>query len=453
VDLNLPDSSGLETLAQVHDRNPQIPIVVLTGLSPQKFGLQAMEAGAEEYLAKDDLEPKLLVRTVRYAIERAGHRRADQQYQEEAGRYRRLLGAITSYTYSVTFDDGMPASSEHTLGCLATTGYSPKEYAANPYLWIQMVHPDDREMVRQYVAQVHTGEKVPPIEHRILHKNGSTHWIRNTAILRYDDAGILVGYNGLVEDISERKRVEAVAREQEAHLLAAAAIQARLWPKAPPALPGFDIAGAVHPAEFAAGDYFDYVPLADGSWGLVIADVSGHGLGPGIVMALTYAHMRSLARICRDPAEILRQVNRFLVDETDPFVTLLFARLVPNTRSLTWINAGHPAGAILDPAGNVKARLEATTIPLAVLPDATFPSPEAVTLESGDIVLLLTDGILEARSVADSGFGMERALEVVTANRGRTASEIVAAIHRAVRDFCRPGKPLDDMTTIVIKVA
>jgi serine phosphatase RsbU (regulator of sigma subunit) len=260
-------------------------------------------------------------------------------------------------------------------------------------------------------------------------------------------------------DITEREQaVEALRaseenlHEREAHLLAAQAIQARLWPKAPPSLPGLDIAGAVYPAEFAAGDYFDYVPMADGSWGFVIADVSGHGLGPGIVTALTYAHLRSLSQICSEPTVILTQVNRFLIDETDPFVTLLFARLVPNARSFTWINAGHPPGVILDLADNIKARLESTTVPLAVLPDAAFSSHDGVTLELGDVVLLLTDGILEARCGEGPGFGMARALEVVVANRKRTASEIVEAIHLAVQEYCRPGKPHDDMTAIVIKV-
>jgi sigma-B regulation protein RsbU (phosphoserine phosphatase) len=491
-------------------------------------------------------------------------KQAEEVLRESEERYRRLLEAITSYTYSVTFDGGA-SFTRHGLGCLAATGYSPDEYAADFYLWIRIVPPDDRERVVQYVAGIMRGEKLPPIEHRILHKDGSTRWIRDTIIYRYDESGRLSGYDGVVEDISERKQAEnqlaylasfpeksphpimelslggdiryvnpaagrlfpglpqqglahpwlvdwaamvrqacgdptktairelvigdrsyeqfycyiaqdevvrcyglditerkqamealraskESLRERESHLLAAEAIQARLWPKAPPALAGFDIAGATYPAEFAAGDYFDYIPMADGSWGFVIADVSGHGLAPGIVMALAYAHVRSLARICSEPTEIVRQVNQFLLDETDPFVTLLFARLVPNTRSLTWINAGHPSGCILDSADNIKAHMESTTVPLAVLPDLTFSSHEAVTLEPGDMVLLLTDGILEAGSVAGAGFGIERTLKVVTANRNRRASEIVEAIHFAVQEFCRPGKPSDDISAIVIKV-
>jgi PAS domain S-box-containing protein len=461
VDLSLPDSASLATLTRIHDRNPQIPIVVLTGCDAYEFGLQALKAGVDDCLAKADLQPELLVRTICYAIERAAHRRADQEcsdrmevtLRESEQRYRELLAAVTTYTYSVSFLNGAPVATRHTLGCLGPTGYHPEEYAVDPYLWFRMIHPDDRDVVQQYVANILDGKTAPPIEHRILHKNGSVRWIRNTIILRRDEKGVLMGYDGLVEDVSARKEAEEALRERNANLLAAAAIQARLWPKAPPALTGFEIAGASYPAEFAAGDYFDYVPMPDGSVGFVVGDVSGHGLGPAIVMALTYAHMRSLARIYNEPTEILRQLNRFLVDETDRFVTLLFAHLVPDTRSIGWINAGHPPGFILDSKDHIKARLESSSVPLAVLPDPTFSSERAVTLESDDIVLLLTDGVLEAKSSRKDEYGIEKALDVVAANHGRTAGEIVAAIIREVRDFCSPGKPWDDITALVIKVA
>lgn len=460
ADLNLPDSSGPATLTQIHDRNPEVPIVVLTGLDPHEFGLQAINAGAEDYLAKDELEPKLLIRTIRYAIERARHRCADQQYRdrsekklrESEQRYRELLGAITTYTYSVTFVNQRPAATQHSAGCLGATGFSPQDFAADPYLWFRMIHPDDRPRVQQYLAEILDGATTRPIEHRIFHRNGALRWIRNTIIQRRDEAGRLVGYDGLVADITERKAAEQALRDRESQLLATEAIQARLWPKAPPVLPGFDIAGACCPAEFAAGDYFDYVPMTDGSLGLLVGDVSGHGLGAALVMALTYAHVRSLAQIYSEPSEILTRVNRFLIDETDHFVTLLFARVYGDTRSFCWINAGHPPGFILGPANDVKARLEATTTPLAVLTNPTFSAGGPVTLASGDIVLLITDGILEARSPDDVQFGAERVLEVVATNRDKTAREIIEAITCSVRTFCAPDKPTDDMTAMAIKV-
>jgi sigma-B regulation protein RsbU (phosphoserine phosphatase) len=576
VDLNLADSKGLDTLARVHECNPSLPIVVLTGEAAGELALQALKVGAEDYLSKSELEPKLLVRTVRYAIERCGRRRAERQYQEKEAlyrtlfdqspdgvllidpqtaqaiefndvacsclgysreefsrlriwdydiqetreqvcahierllhgnqedfetrycaktgaikqvlvtvrrivlfdrpllhciyrditewkraqetareseqRYSKLWAAVSTYNYSVKFRPGIPASTHHGLGCLPTTGYSPDDYATDPYLWIQMVHPDDREMVRQYAAKVQTGEKIPPLEHRILRRDGSIRWIRNTIFYRYDEAGELTGYDGLVEDISERKQAEQALLERESHLLAAQEIQTRLWPSTPPSLPGFDIAGAAFPAAYAAGDYFDYFPMLDGSLALVIGDVSGHGLGPAIVMALTYAHLRSLAQVHTSVEDILARVNRFLTNETDHFVTLIFGRLVPGARSFIGVNAGHPPGYVLNSSNRIKARIESKTMPLAILSDATFPSSDPVTLDTGDIILLLTDGILEARSAEGTAFGTERVLAIVRAHRDRSAREIIAAIHRGVCDFCQPDRPADDITAIVVKV-
>ena len=148
----------------------------------------------------------------------------------------------------------------------------------------------------------------------------------------------------------------------------------------------------------------------------------------------------------------MSRVNQFLVNETDHFVTLLFGRLTPADRSFTSINAGHTPGYILDSAGHIKARMESTALPLAVLPNTTFPASDPTILEPGDLVLMLTDGILEARSPSGVVFGIERTLKVVDAYRGRTAAEIIGAIHDAVRDFCLPGKPIDDVTAIVINV-
>ncbi|MGD0783788.1 MAG: SpoIIE family protein phosphatase, partial [Candidatus Aminicenantales bacterium] len=389
--------------------------------------------------------------TVRYAIERAAHRRAEAKARDEEIRYRRLLQAVTSYTYSVTFDGGV-SFTHHGLGCLATTGYSPEEYAADFYLWIRIVHPDDLEAVTRYVDRILAGEKLPPIEHRILHKDGSTRWIRDTIIHRYDERGRHSGYDGVVEDVSERKQAEEALLEREAHFRAAEAIQARLWPKAPPALPGFDIAGAAFPAEFAAGDYFDFIPMPDGSVGFVVGDVAGHGLGPAIVMALAYAHLRSLVQVHDDIQEVLTRLNHLLVNETDYFVTLLFGRLMPDRKSFVAVNSGHPPGYVLDRSGRVRAQIGSTSLPLAVLPDAEFPYCDPVTLQPGDVVLLFTDGIPEAGSPAGKAFGCGRMLEVVSANLDRPAAKIVEAIHLAVQEFCRPGKPHDDLTTIVIKV-
>ena len=120
-------------------------------------------------------------------------------------RYQRLLEAITSYTYSVTLDRGMPVSTEHSPGCLQTTGYTPEEYTLDRDLWLMMVHPEDWELVLDQAGAACEGTTKGPIEHRIRHKDGSTRWVKSTVVPHRDAAGCVVRYDGVVEDITERK--------------------------------------------------------------------------------------------------------------------------------------------------------------------------------------------------------------------------------------------------------
>ena len=133
---------------------------------------------------------------------------AEQALRESQQRYRRLLEAITSYRYSVEVRDGRAISTRHSEGCLAATGCAPEDYASDPYLWITMVHPDDREMVRRHAAEVLSNKDVPPLEHRIVHRDGRTRWVCDTIVPHRDAEGRLVRYDGLVDDVTERKRVE-----------------------------------------------------------------------------------------------------------------------------------------------------------------------------------------------------------------------------------------------------
>ena len=177
----------------------------------------------KEYLHKDGHPvPVLVVVTavdeptadcIGFVIDRTERRRFVEALRQSEERYRQLLAAVTTYTYSVTLDAGMPASTEHSSGCIGATGYSPADYRNNPALWIEMVPAEDRPMVREHVDAVLAGQSMPPLEHRIVHKDGSTRWLRDTIVPHRDAAGHLVRYDGLVEDITERKRIEERFRQ------------------------------------------------------------------------------------------------------------------------------------------------------------------------------------------------------------------------------------------------
>ncbi len=134
--------------------------------------------------------------------------KAERAVQESEQRYRRLLACVTDYVYSVTVEHGRPVETSHGLGCEAVTGYTSKEFEADPFLWYRMIFIEDRPAVTAQAERVLRGETPPPLEHRIIRKDGCFRWIRNTPVPHKDDQGRLIAYDGLVSDITERKRAE-----------------------------------------------------------------------------------------------------------------------------------------------------------------------------------------------------------------------------------------------------
>ena len=130
---------------------------------------------------------------------------SQQKLRHSEARYRAICAAVTDYSYFVRIENGRITETIHKPTCLTLTGYSPEEFAANPYLWILMVVPSDRPAVEEQAQHALAGENVLPLEHRIIHKDGSERWLMNTILLQRDPQGQLIGYEGLVEDISAWK--------------------------------------------------------------------------------------------------------------------------------------------------------------------------------------------------------------------------------------------------------
>lgn len=149
--------------------------------------------------------PRAFIATTRDVTER---RKAEDFIRKSEERYRRLLESVTDYSYTVRVANGKPVSTEHGPNCLAVTGYTAEEYHSDPYLWLSMVHEQDKSLVMDQAQRVSNGESVPPLEHRIIHKNGAICWVKNTMVPRFDDRGTLVAYDGLVSDITKRKLAE-----------------------------------------------------------------------------------------------------------------------------------------------------------------------------------------------------------------------------------------------------
>ncbi len=139
-------------------------------------------------------------------------KQAEEALRASEERYKSFLESVTDYIYTVKVEESGLESTVHGASCVAVTGFTQEEYKADPYLWFKMVLDEDKPMVQDQLAKARMGGPAAAIEHRIIHKNGSLRWVRNTIITRRDAQGRLTAYDGLVADITERRRAYAALR-------------------------------------------------------------------------------------------------------------------------------------------------------------------------------------------------------------------------------------------------
>lgn len=248
----------------------------------------------------------------------------------------------------------------------------------------------------------------------------------------------------------EKQQLESVVRENDAEFRLAGKVQQRLLPQSSPKLPGFDIAGRCTAAQWTSGDYFDYIPMDNGILGIVIADVTGHGTGPAILMATTRAFLRASAQAFSDIGRILTSANRSLFDDLERgwFVTLFFATIEPKTGTLLYSNAGHNS-YLFNGDGSVRT-LGLERPPLGVLSDPDLSAAEPIVMKTEDALLLVSDGIVETKSPSGELYGEQRMLECFRRNRKKSAEQIVQSLHDSVAKFAEDAAQEDDITAVVV---
>ncbi|MBM3255626.1 MAG: PAS domain S-box protein, partial [Candidatus Omnitrophica bacterium] len=143
----------------------------------------------------------------------------EQVLRESEERYKRIVDTVTDYIFTVYLEENKPIKTIYGPTCLSVTGYSPQELQADAYLWINMVHKDDRKEVQDYTRKILSGRENLFIEHRIVRKDGAIRWVRNTSVLHFDSAGKISSYDGIIQDITERKSMETrISRINECFL-------------------------------------------------------------------------------------------------------------------------------------------------------------------------------------------------------------------------------------------
>lgn len=149
------------------------------------------------------------------------HKNILDEVIESERRHKQLLHHLTDYVYTVKVENGLPVDTFHGIGCLAVTGYTQEDFAMNPELWIEMVYEDDRPAVRVHAQKALQGEPAKPLIHRILHRDGTLHWVKSTIVLQKDDDGQVISYDGLINDITELKKAEELDYLRQQQLMQA----------------------------------------------------------------------------------------------------------------------------------------------------------------------------------------------------------------------------------------
>lgn len=243
-------------------------------------------------------------------------------------------------------------------------------------------------------------------------------------------------------------------RRLEAELELSQVVQRALLPQSVPSIQGVELAAFSRPSEIIGGDYFDFFQFRDGTHGLVIADVSGHGVSAGMLMSSLQMAIRTMAPETDVPAEILERINRFYIHNINftTFVTIFLARFDPATLTLTYVNAGHNPPAVRRKSDSTISWLRPTA-PAIGLAEEFRARMETISFEEGDSLLLYTDGLTEVLNISNEEFGQERLGALVQQYADRPAPDLLQSIRREVSTF-GGGRPLvDDVTMVALKIS
>lgn len=257
--------------------------------------------------------------------------------------------------------------------------------------------------------------------------------------------------------------VEQVRQERLAQELAfARSVQASFLPTERPQIAGWQIAATLEPARETSGDFFDLIPLHGGLLGVVIADVADKGMGAALYMALSRTLLRAYAidyalrysqTYIRQLAHLIQTVNLRMVTDTksDQFVTLFFGVLDPKTGNFTYVNAGHnPPYLFPRHRGRRYKALRRTGLPLGVLTNGTWKR-RSVKIESGDTLVLYTDGLTEATNAAGDFFGDVMFERAIRASLTTSAEGMCNTVLRAVTEFEGDTPRADDITLMILR--
>jgi len=246
-------------------------------------------------------------------------------------------------------------------------------------------------------------------------------------------------------------RVSDNERRMDREMKIAREIQHQLMPEEVPTIEPLDIAVTFRPVAHLGGDLYDFIHFDDGRLAFVVGDVAGKGAPAALYAALSSGIIRTRATRKYPPGQMLELVNKTLYSRPieSQYCALMYAIYDPQTRHINLANSGLPYPLLIHK--NSPRFLELAGIPVGLFPDSQYQEMD-ITLESGDVLVFYSDGLVEARDAANEDFGLKRLATVIQENSDKTAEQIVSAVNTAVEDFVARTPFHDDQTLIIVKM-
>jgi sigma-B regulation protein RsbU (phosphoserine phosphatase) len=476
IDLPAADKDGLLQVGLLSVKKPKLPILVFGPSSDTEFAAEIVRSGAQDYLAKDELDAHLLQRSLRCALERQHER---SSLIEEKDNYYGVFDHLVEGIFRTTPDG------HYLLANIALAriyGYaSPVELMASitDIAHRLYVDPGRRE---EFVQLMQANDTITGFESRIYLKDQTMIWISENCRAVRDAQGNLLYYEGTVEDISERKHAEEQIRRttaelsrsreelraknqlMEDNLRMAREIQTAMLPQlypvfppgAAPAQSAFQFTHRYHPADAVSGDFFSVTALSDGEVGVFICDVAGHGVRAALVTAMIRALAEELKPLARDPGQFLRKLNSdlcaILKSTGSPMLTTAFYLVADWQRgTLRFSNAGHPKPLLIrraqnsvEPLANDSGRSQPA---LGLFDDPPYQTTETI-LAPGDFLMLFTDGLYEVQGPDEELYTQQRLVLDVKSLLNLPPGKMFDQLLETIRTFSTDREFEDDVCLV-----
>lgn len=477
MDLIMPRMDGIEATRAIHQRWPHINVLVLTSFTEEEMIQGALDAGARGYLLKN-VKGRELVEAIVQVYQ------GGQSIAQEARQTLHLSEQLSMLEGEI--------NDQHLSTELLAESLNKRLPKLFPDHQIQVRLFPDQDI---YTYPVQLRAPVPDLGWEWLRAagevkvfirgdefpwGGSQSWgnfmiltpimgvdmgepFGGISLLCDDTAANLDELTGIINSLTailsaalDRGNIVAsqASRERASdELQMAGKLQSRILPEKPPTLDGWDVATQLLPARETSGDFYDFIPLANDKWGILIADVTDKGLGAAVFMAMCSALIRTYGvRFPTLPALALSSVNeRIFTDMRGGlFLTAFYGILEPQTGRLRYVNAGHnPPFLINSLKEKPLDKLQRTGMALGVSENATWQQ-KVIEFTPGDVLVMYTDGITEAHNRHGAFFTEARLQDVIHTNKDRPSAEILEAILTEVNGFTRSAADQDDMALVVL---